>query len=359
MNTLDDPKTFEKLDSQKLSGSIEELPKQCQQVWQDLEDFKFPSEFGNINHIVIAGMGGSALGARIIKTLFYDSLKVPVTIVNDYEIPASIDKKTLLIVSSYSGGTEEPLEFAQKAQERTKMILAICSGGKLAQLAKDNKWPTYQFEPKFNPSNQPRMGLGYSILSQVILLSKLNLIEFLEEDFNDLVKLISDANLKWGKEMSSDKNLAKSVAIELKGRAILVMAGEFLAGNAHTFANQLNENGKNFAVSFQIPELNHHLLEGLKFPESNSDNLVALLIKSRFYHPKNQARFEITRKVMLQNNIKTVEVELSSKDRFLQSFELLVFGSWTSFYLAMENGLDPSPIPFVDYFKAELEKISP
>lgn len=353
---MDDPQIFKKLDSQNLSGSIEALGKQCRQVWQDLADFKISADFKDISNIVLAGMGGSALGARIIKSLFADSLKVPVTIINDYEIPASVGNKTLIVLSSYSGTTEELLEFAKNINSRTSKVLAICAGGELARMAKENNWPNYVFEPKNNPSNQPRMGLGYSIFGQMIFLSRLNLIEFLEKDLKDVVNLIESSNKKWGKEAESDQNLAKRVAIELSDKVILVVASEFLGGNAHAFANQLNENGKNLAVSFQIPELNHHLLEGLQFPSSNGEDLAVLFIKSNLYQPRNKARFEITKNVVLQNGIKTVEVEMFAKDRLLQSFELLVFGSWTSFYLAIANGIDPSPIPFVDYFKKELEK---
>jgi len=110
------------------------------------------------------------------------------------------------------------------------------------------------------------------------------------------------------------------------------------------------------AAYFALPEANHHLLEGLILPKNNSQNLFFVLINSRYYHPRNQKRYTITKKVISRSKVGFLEFRPTAKNKFLQFFEVLSWGSYLSFYLAQLNHKDPSPIPWVDYFKHELQK---
>ena len=141
----------------------------------------------------------------------------------------------------------------------------------------------------------------------------------------------------------------------LERRPILV-ASEFLVGATHVATNQFNENAKLFADFKVVPELNHHLMEGLRFPASNIGSHVFLFFNSEFYQPRNQKRMKLTQEIVEQNQIDTLAVELQADTKLTQVFELITLMSYTNFYTAMLEGIDPCPVPFVDQFKEELGK---
>jgi len=355
MIDLNDTAKIRELDTSNVAGSIEQLGKQCQHAWEESKNLQIPADYSEVDKVVVCGMGGSALPARIVEYLFADQLKVPVLVNNTYELPAYADKKSLVVLSSYSGTTEEVLACAQEAHKRGAKIVVIATGGSLVKMAQESGWPCLSIEPKYNPSNQPRMALGYAVISLLAILAKLGHLKALDEDISDVAEEIEKLNQKWGIEAPSESNFAKELAGQLLDKMPIVLGAEFLRGNIHAFANQLNENAKTFAVSFALPEANHHLMEGLVHPEATKE-LVFVLFKSNLYSERIQKRFEVTRDVILQNKIKVVEVSLSGKDQLLQSFEVLTLGGWVSFYLAILNGINPAPIPWVDYFKKELSK---
>jgi glucose/mannose-6-phosphate isomerase len=146
---------------------------------------------------------------------------------------------------------------------------------------------------------------------------------------------------------------AKTFAEKLKNKIPIIVSSEFLLGNAHVLANQINENAKCFTTYFGLPELNHHLVEGLKNPSANK-NLKFVLVNSDLYHPRNQKRYKILKEVLQRNKINFIEYRPKAKTKLQQSMETLLFGSYLSFYLAMIYNLDPSPIPWVDFFKKRL-----
>jgi len=145
MNKLDNPKLVAKLDPAGALKSIDLLGEQVSQVWREFKKVKLPKSYKKINSIVINGMGGSALGAHILGELFFDQLKVPFKVINSYLLPAAVDEKTLYIICSYSGSTEEPLLAFSEAQKRGAKIFGIAAGKNLGQLIKRGKMPGYIF----------------------------------------------------------------------------------------------------------------------------------------------------------------------------------------------------------------------
>ncbi len=334
-----------KLDKSNLLGSIELLGKQCAEAWRDIKKIKIPDSYRQVENIVISGMGGSALGGHIIQSVFSGELKVPIEVVRGNTLPAYVGSKTLLILSSYSGNTEETLAAAEEGQKRKTKIIGLTAGGKLANFLRNNNYPAYIFKPNHNPSGQPRMGLGYSILGQLGLLRQCGLLKIDEKEISWTIELLGRKN-----------NAAKNLAEKIKNKIPIVVASEFLLGNGHAMANQINENAKTFTTYFELPELNHHLMEGLKNPATNKKNLVFFLLNSGLYLPRNQKRYKILKTVLAKNKIKFLEYRPAAKTKFQQSWETLLLGSYLSFYLAMSYNLDPSPVPWVNFFKKELER---
>jgi len=356
MNVLDNLKKIKKLDKRNVLGSIESLALQCQQAWDEVKRIKLPKTYRNVNNVVVSGMGGSGLGGHVIQCLFFNELKVPVKVLNSYDISADVDDKTLFIASSYSGSTEETLRVFKQALARRAKVMIITSNGQLGKWAKKHKVPAYIFEPRYNPCGQARLGLGYSILGQVGLLKKARILNFADRDLEMITKVIIKGHREFGVKMKLNKNKAKKIALSLRNKVPLLVGSEFLAGNAHVGSNQLNENAKNFATYFFIPELNHHLMEGLTHPKAAKTILKFWLIESDFYFPQNQARYQVVKKIIKKNGFGFVSYKAKAKTKLEQSFEVLLLGSYVSFYLAMLNNLDPSRIPWVDYFKKELAK---
>ncbi len=356
MNKLDDLKNISKLDSQGMAGSIESVGLQCQQAWEEASKIKIPASYKKVNQVVISGMGGSALGGHVIESVYGKKIKVPIKITNSYFIPGSVDKNTLYILSSYSGTTEEVLATLPLARKRNAKLMIICAGGQLAKEAKKYRIPAYIFEPRFNPSNQPRMGLGYSIVGQIALLKSAGLLNVTSADFQKIIKSILKLHQKFGLKTKTTQNQAKKAALAINGKIPIIIGAEHLSGSAHIMTNQINENSKTFAAYFLISELNHHLMEGLKFPVNNKKNLIFSFMDSSLYPPKISSRMAITKKVLQKNKISYISYKFNGQDELDQVFEALLFGSYVNFYMAILNGIDPSPILWVDYFKRELAK---
>lgn len=354
MNKLDNLKLIKSLDKSNMLGSIEMLDKQIEQTWAEVNKLSIPSSYKKVNKVIINGMGGSAIGGHILRALYYDKLKVPVGIINSYHIPECVDHNTLYVVSSYSGDTEEPLEEINKAIKRKAKIIGITSGGKLEKIFRKKGLPCFVFNPKYNPCNEPRMGLGYSVFGQIGIFHKCGLINISDKEVGEVRNYIKQVYSRYKANVPANKNIAKQIAEQFYGKIPVLIASEFLSGNVHTFANQINENGKNFSIYHLISELNHHLMEGLRSPKSERKDLFFLFINSNLYHPRNQKRYEVTKEIVRKNKIGFIEFKPTGKTKLLQSFEVLNFGSYVSFYLAILNNVNPSPIPFVDFFKSHI-----
>lgn len=353
---LDNLAKIKQLDSHNMLGSLELLSKQAQQIWNIAQKLKVPASYKKAHNLVVLGMGGSQICTHIIKSVFQKELKISIEIVNDYHLPKYVDSNTLVIASSYSGSTEEVLNAIEEAKTRKAKLIAITSGGKLAQWFEKNKLPILTFTTEDNPCGQPRMGLGYMVFGQIAMLQKLGLLKLGNEKIKAVNQTISTYTEKFNLSKLEKNNVAKQIAKNIFEKSVVYVGSQHLMGNIHTATNQMNENAKRFANYHFIPEMNHHLLEGMIFPKNNSKNLAFVLIESGLYDVRTQKRYTVTKKVLEKNHINYVAYQCQEKDILLQACEVLVLGSFVSFYSAMLEGIDPTAIPFVDFFKAELAK---
>lgn len=326
-------------DPSNVLGSTVMFPNQCQQAWEESTKIEFGQGYKNIYNIVVCGMGGSRFTPKAIKELFRDRIKEPYEIVEDYTLPAYVDHDTLVILSSYSGTTEEGLSCAQDAAKRGARVTAV-STKKIVDA------PSYIFNPKYNPCGQPRIGGGYLLMGHLGILKALNLIDVTDKE---VTEAISHAR-------TIDQDQAKKLAELLKDKHPFIITAEFLKGFGNGFANQMNETAKMISDYRYIPELNHHLMEGLSHPETLKQNGLFLFITSDLYSPRIQKRFAITRDVVEKQGIATHEVKLQGKTKLAQLLEAFTLSGFTTYYLAMLYGTDPVAIPWVTYFKEQLAK---
>ena len=354
MTNLNSREEIAKIDSKNMLGSLEKLGEQVLEINKLTNKFRLPASYKKINRAVVFGMGGSALGAHIIRSIFSSTLKVPVGIVNGYEAPASVDRNTLVIFSSYSGNTEEVISAFKDAKKKNAKSVIICAGGELEIIAKKFKVPMVKFTTNNNPCGSPRMGLGYSIVGTALIMARAGLIKFGNAEIKKLTLAIGRAQNKYG--VSAVNNEIKNLARETNSRSVWFVGAGVLGGNAHVAANQMNENAKRFAGYFCIPELNHHLLEGMMNPASNKDNLMFIFLESTLYSDKIKKRFAVTKDVLAKNNIKFSSIVFNDKTPLEQAGAALIAFGYLSYYSALVADIDPTAIPFVDMFKAALKK---
>jgi len=334
------------VDSLNILDSAKAFPDQCRQVILDISNQYLPSECFLAQNIVVSGMGGSALGGRVLVNLERQALKIPIIVSTEYHLPNFVNKKSLVIISSYSGNTEETISSLSEARARGAQVYILTGGGKLAEIAQKQNLPHYIFDPINNPSSQPRMGLGYGIMAVIMLLVRCQLIHP-QKNLSAL-----PGYLKGKQENSGEYEKLSAI---LKGKIVVLVASEHLKGAVHCFKNQLNETAKNMSVMFDIPELNHHLMEGLTFPPSNHENLHFVLFKSGHYHPEVKKRYPVTEDVLTKQKVGFTEINFSGPSHLFEAMELIQMGGFVSFYLSQANGVDPGPIPWVDYFKDQLK----
>lgn len=356
MNILDDINNINKIDITSGYKSLELLPDQIRQVVEDSLVIKIPKDYSEINNIVVAGMGGSNLGARIAKVLFANELKVPLDVLAGYQVPAYVDEKTLFILSSYSGTTEEVLSVYPEAKKRGAKLLGITSksGKGLEQLMLKDDIPGYIFEPKFNPANSPRLAVGYAVFGLAILLAKAGLLKLETNEIEKLVNVMEINDRKLRPEVSAELNIAKQIAVKLRNKIPTIVGAEFLEGNVFIMRNQFCETAKNFANYLVAPDLNHFSMEGLSFPANNKNNMIFLFFESDLYSDRIQERISLTKRVVEKNDISTIVHKLTGSAKLEQSMEMLQFASYVTYYLAMLNEQNPIPNPWVDWFKENL-----
>lgn len=348
MIDLDDISQIKKLDKSKVLKSIDLFPEQCFQALEETEKLNLPYLEREIVNIVVPGMGGSAFAPEIVKTLFTREIKLPYEIIREYHLPAYVNEKSLVIISSYSATTKEAISCGKEALERGCQVFVICSHREKNELflfAKEKKLPGYIFKETYNPSLQPRLGGGYMVCGHAGLLIKTGLVNLTFEKIKRAV---------WEAKNLNKKDQAKQMARQLFGLFPILVASEFLEGTIHGFANQLNENAKTNSFYHFIPELNHHRMEGLEFPQEFKKIGIFIFYPSQFYEERVQIRYQLTKEIVEKNGFKTLEFKPQGQDKIVQAFEIMIFNSYVSFYLAILYGKNPGEIPWVDYFKKEL-----
>ncbi len=356
INLDDTKKVLEIQGGDKVIKSVDYFPKQLLVSWQESQKITIPQDYQNINAVVVCGMGGSRFPALIIKELFKEEISVPFVVNDDYNLPGFVDKNTLVILSSYSGTTEEVVTCGQKALKKGAKLIGISAGGEVASFLKKLKSPAYVFNPTLNPSGQPRIGVGYAVGGQLGMLTKLGIIRTETKKITAAIKNLETILADLKLDVVKGNNPAKKLAFDLYQKYPYYIVSEFLTGVGNAVANQTNETAKSISSFRVIPELNHHLMEGLKFPDVLKTVAVFVFFYSPLYSSPIQKRFNITRDVVEQNKIKTIWYELKGKNKIEQALELLGLGGYLTMYLSTLYEQDPTIIPYVNYFKKKLKE---
>lgn len=339
---LDDLKYIHQRDKSDALGVAE---KQWQQLQQQYE--AKPIE-GEIENVVLAGMGGSALAATFIST--WPGVAVPFEITRNYEIPRYVNGKTLFIASSYSGNTEETLEALGKAESNGAIIAVISAGGKLAEIAKEKGYALYELPTNF----QPRMAVFYNFAALVQLLSSAGLVakEALSE-LKSASEFLKTEAANWRPDVAIKDNVAKQLALELVGKSPVVYGSNLLFSAAYKWKINFNENAKNVAWCNQLPEFNHNEFLGWSSHPTEKPYAPVFLLSS-FDHSQIKKRFDVSEKLLSGKMPSPLRVEAKGSTILEQLLWVITLGDFVSLYLALLNNLDPTPVDLIEKLKTEL-----
>lgn len=352
MIDLDRPDTFRQLDRSDMLAQIMEMDRQADDAWAIASGLEAPDEYRQAGGIVVLGMGGSAIGGDLARSLALRHLSVPLVISRDYDLPAFAGQDTLVIASSYSGGTEETLSATEQALAAGSRVMALATGGRLADLARQRGFPLLTFDYP----TQPRAALGYSLFLMLGVLVRLSYLSAEDVNLEEAASVIRSRRSEIGPEAPTAQNRAKELAAKLHGSLPIVYGGGLLAEVARRWKGQFNENSKNWAFFEQFPELNHNAVMGYQFPADLAKKLFVIFLTSSRNHPRIQAREEITAQILGLRGVRSTIVAGLGESDLAQMASVIQFGDFVTYYLALLNGIDPSGIEAIDSLKAELAR---
>jgi glucose/mannose-6-phosphate isomerase len=347
---LDDLERFRQLDTQGMRGEIERLPEQLQAAWdlgQRLPVTSLSTEA--VSQVIIAGMGGSAIGGDLLTAWALPSLHIPISVHRDYGLPASArGAGTLVIASSHSGNTEETLDAFKTAAASGCTLVAVTTGGELARLAAESNVPLWSFEHR----GQPRAAVGFSFGLLLALLSRLELLPDPSAELADAVKSMQDLREKNRADVPAAKNPAKRYAGQLMGRWVTVFGAGMLAPVARRMKTQLNEIAKAGANFEFLPEADHNALAGTQHPEEVlMPHTMNLFLRSPSDHPRNRRRLDLTKQAYMLEGLNTDFLDARGRTPLAHMWTLILFGDFMAYYLAMGYGVDPTPVQALVSFK--------
>lgn len=347
---LNDYTSFSKIDKQNYLAEIENLPSQLQHAYQQGLSLSMP-DWQGIQYVLIAGMGGSAIGADLLAAYAAPHCPVPILVLRNYTLPGWVSgPQTLVIASSHSGNTEETLAAFDLASKRNCSLLALCTGGKLAEAAKASNVPLWIFE---HPG-QPRAAVGYSFGLLLALLARLGLIPDPAGELFGTITAMRNQQAGLKAELPVVRNPAKRLAGQLVGRWVMIFGADVLEPVARRWKTQINELAKAWAQFETLPEADHNALAGLQNPEQALSSAMALFLRARSYHPRSQLRTELTKQAYMLEGLNTDFVDAQGETQLAQLWTTLHYGDYVAYYLAMLYEIDPTPIPMLEGFKRQL-----
>ncbi len=348
---LNDPVAFQKLDPGNMLGEIHSLPEQLEAAWKLGHELPHPG-IKDIDRIVIAGMGGSAIGADLLSAYIAPFCPVPVFVHRDYDLPAwAAGERTLVIASSHSGNTEETLSAAQKALQKGCQLFVLSTGGKLAELAREREAALWQFEH----AGQPRAAVGYSFGLLLAAFTRLGLVADPGAELVDCLQAMRAQRAALEAQVPDTQNLAKRLAGQLVGRYIAVIGSDILAPVARRWKGQFSEVAKAWAQFEFLPEADHNTLAGIINPEPRLNDLVVLFLQSPSDHPRNRLRSELTRKIFMLQGVGTDFANARGSTRLAHLWTTLHLGDYIAYYLAMAYQVDPTPVDMIENLKREMK----
>ncbi len=347
MTDLDNPKTYEQLDPSGLRGRLRDLPDQCQAAWHQSQALKLPDDWKHISHVVIGGMGGSAIAGDLAKDLAASQQAVPITVIRDFQLAFPLTSHHLFVACSFSGNTDETLSLLQQVRQSEAKVLAVAGGGQLGRIAEEEGLPLLSIQT----SGEPRSALGYNLLLLLGVLARLGLVFTTADDVQSAINALREQVARLGEEIPARDNPAKQLAKELAGRLALIYAGGIFTGVARRWKTQINENAKAWAFYESIPELLHNSVEAFHSPVVEGADSLALLLLPAAASAELGRRYQILEELLTRQGIPYRRISGSAGPPLVQLLSMVLLGDYVSYYLALIRSIDPSETPLLELGK--------
>ena len=345
---------IKKYDVQNIFEVIKNFPSQLEQSIEIGKSIIIKNiDKSKIKNIVVTGLGGSAIGGDLVKLYTKDTLPIPLIVNRDYFLPKFVNQNTLVIISSYSGNTEETNSAHEDAIKKGAQVICISTGGRVKELADINN-QTMVIVPA---GYQPRFALGFMFFAQLYILIKLGLLQEAPNDINETIALMKSR----GKEYAdySTENNAVRLAENIKGKFAFIYTTPNTEIIGVRWKGQLNENSKAILSAHTLPELNHNEIVAWTKDGGLSDILsssLVIFLKDKNDFDRITYRMKITKEIFGNLNKNIIEFEGCGSAYLARMFDLLYLIDWTSLYLAMLNAVDPSEIKNIIHLKEKLSQ---
>lgn len=348
--------TFEEIfaiDKSNMYNLIKKFPEQVEEAVRIGNTSKVKLNVRGIETIVLSGLGGSAIGGDLLKSYLASELKIPFIVNRHYTLPGFVGRKSLVIISGYSGNTEETTAAFKEATKRRAKILCISSGGKVEKTARKKRIPSIRIPGGL----QPRAALGYSFFPLLVILARLGFIKSKTREINETIALLNEKSDEYGSPDPAS-NKAFQLAENLRGRiGVIYSSTERFDAVATRWRGQIAENGKSLMFGHVLPEMNHNELVGWKTLIEQMREMQVIFLRDKNDHPRVKVRMDITKRVLAEHTAHIAEVWSEGTSPLARMFSLVHLGDWVSFYLAILQGIDPTPVKVIDYLKDELSKV--
>ena len=337
---------------------LSDVPRQCSIAWQQVCTANLPDFADVTDHVVICGMGGSAIAGDLVFDLSTATKGPPVTVVRDFRLPFTPNERTLVLVCSFSGNTRETLSMYNQAIASPATVVAITAGGELARLSKEHNVPTL----RITVQGEPRSAVGYNLMLLLGLFGRLHSSSFTGEDVQASVTKMQRQVDTVGADVPTEKNPAKQLAQAMYGKLPVIYGGGFFQGMARRWKSQLNENAKVWAFFESVPELLHNAVE--PYPDSRlpgndgvGQELMALVLQPAIGSGPLACSYRVVIEMLKRHEVPHRIITGSSGDPLAQVLSMLALGDYVSYYLALLRGIDPSPTPSIEEAKGLFGKL--
>lgn len=349
---LDDLGAFRQLDREDMLSHIDGLPDQLEKAWELGVSLPL-SPMQGIRHILVAGMGGSAIGADLLSSYVAPFCPVPVVVHRDYDLPNwARGQETLVICSSHSGNTEETLSAFEMAQINGCRLMVISTGGAISEKARAANVPLWNFEHK----GQPRAAVGFSFGLLLAALVKAGIVADADKDVRAAIAAMRREQQNLRADVPVTKNPVKRLAGQLVGRYVSFFGSGFMKPVARRWKTQANEIAKAWAQFEFLPEADHNTLAGVVTPPDLLPKITAVFLQSSFDHERNKLRADLTRQGLMMEGISTDFYNAKGETTLEQMWTAVHFGDYLAYYLAMAYEVDPTPVEAIEGLKKAMKR---
>jgi glucose/mannose-6-phosphate isomerase len=351
MIDLNDAAAIRAADPDNFRDHIVALPQQLADGWAAAQAIDLPDSFTQIDRVVVAGMGGSAISGALFASLAAPECPHPMNLLRDYDLPASASgSNTLVIILSFSGNTEEVLSIFEQAHTRGCQLFVVTGGGQLAERAQAIGVPII----RIRYSSLRHSALGWMLAPLLNLASRMQWTHDFTADLDEAIKVLRD----WTPDLDIDvpvmKNLAKREAGQLLGRAVFVFGAGHFAEVARRWKEQINESAKAWAAIETLPDANHNSLAGVEWPDTFTSRVMALFLTGQSDTPRNAQRVQLTKQAYMMAGCNTDFAIARGQSPLAQMMSLVLLGDFIGYYLALLYGVEPTQVQAVAEFKVAL-----